>query len=112
MRYLLVMLCAKGAIQIVRTHMSWVQAYRQLCRRYNPKSQARALAQLQEIMKFEFVGENAEIIDRLVVFEHLVAQYEAVAGEALGSGVKCAVLLGWGVSGVANAPLALCRNEA
>ena len=93
LRYLLVMLCKKGAIQIVRTHMSGIQAYRQLSRRYNPKSQARALAQLHEIMKFEFGGDKAAILDRLVVFEHMVSQYETAAGELLGSGVRCAALI-------------------
>ena len=38
------------ALQIIRRQPSGVQAFRDLARRYNPRSQARSLAQLQEII--------------------------------------------------------------
>ena len=48
LRYLLVILNSGSALQIIRQQASGVQAFRDIARRYNPRSQARALAQLQE----------------------------------------------------------------
>ena len=52
LRYLLVMLTSGPALQIIRQQPSGVQAFRDLARRYNPRSQARSLAQLQELMHY------------------------------------------------------------
>ena len=52
LRYLLVMLTSGPTLQIIRQQPSGVHAIRDLARRYNPRSQARSLAQLQEIMHF------------------------------------------------------------
>ena len=93
LRYLLVMLTSGPALQIIRQQPSGVQAFRDLARRYNPRSQARSLAQLQEIMHFDFGQEPAGVTDRMIVFERLVGEYETSSGEALGVQVKCAVLL-------------------
>ena len=93
LRYLLVMLTSGPALQITRQQPSGVQAFRDLARRYNPRSQARSLAQLQEIVHFDFGQEPAGVTDRMIVFERLVAEYETSSGEALGVQVKCAVLL-------------------
>ena len=60
---------------------------------YNPRSQARALALLQDIMHFDFGQEPAGVTDRMIVFERLVKEYETSSGEALGVQIKCAVLL-------------------
>ena len=68
-------------------------AFRDLARRYNPRSQARSLAQLQEIMHFDVGQEPAGVTDRMIVLERLVGEYETLSGEALGVHVKCAVLL-------------------
>ena len=87
------MLTSGPALQIIRQQPSGVQAFRDLARRYNPRSQARALAQLQEIMHFDFGQEPAGVTDRMIVFERLVGEYETSSGEALGVQVKCAVLL-------------------
>ena len=54
LRYLFVMLTSGPALQIIRQQQSGVQAFRDHVRRYNPRSQARFLAQLQEIMHFDF----------------------------------------------------------
>ena len=72
---------------------SGVQALRDLARRDTPRSQARSLAQLQEIMHFDFGQEPAGVTDRMIVFERLVGVYETSNGEALGVQVQCAVLL-------------------
>ena len=93
LRYLLVMLTSGPALQIIRQQPSGVQAFRDLARRYNPRSQARSLVQLQEIMHFDFGQEPAGVTDRLIVFERLVGKYETSSGEVLGVQVKCAVLL-------------------
>ena len=93
LRYLLVMLTSGPALQIIRQQPSGVQAFRDLARRYNPRSQARSLAQLQEIMHFDFGQEPVGVTDRMIVFERLVGEYETSSGEALGVQVKCAVLL-------------------
>ena len=78
------------ALQIIRQQPSGVPAFRDLARRYNPRSQARSLAQLQEIMHFDFGQEPAGVTDRMIVFERLVGEYETSSGEALGVQVKCA----------------------
>ena len=93
LRCLLVMLTSGPALQIIRQQPSGVQAFRDLARRYNPRSQARSLAQLQEIMHFDFGQEPAGVTDQMIVFERLVKEYETSSGEALGVQVKCAVLL-------------------
>ena len=93
LRYLLVMLTSGPALQIIRQQPSGVQAFRDLARRYNPRSQARSLAQLQELMHFDFGQEPAGVTDRLIVFERLVGECEISSGEVLGVQVKCAVLL-------------------
>ena len=93
LRYLLVMLTSGPALQIIRQQPSGVQAFGDLARRYNPRSQARSLAQLQEIMHSDFGQEPAGVTDRMIVFERLVGEYEISSGEVLGLRVKCAVLL-------------------
>ena len=86
LRNLLVMLTSGSALQIIRQQPSGVQAFRDLARRYNPRLQARSLAQLQEIMHFDFGQEPAGVTNQTIV-------YETSSGEALGVQVKCAVLL-------------------
>ena len=81
------------APQISRQLPSGVQAFRDLAGRYNPRSQARSLAQLQELMQFDFGQEPAGVTDRLVAFERLVGEYKTSSGEVLGVQVKCTVLL-------------------
>ena len=92
-RYLFVMLISGPALQIIRQQPSGVQAFRDLARRYNPRSQERSLAQLQELMHFEFAQEPAGVTDRQIAFERIVGQCETSSGEVLGVQVKCAVLL-------------------
>ena len=87
------MLTSGPAQQITRQQTSGVQAFRDLARRYNPRSQARSLAQLQEIMHFDLGQEPADVTDQVIVFERLVGEYETSSGEALGVQVKCSVLL-------------------
>ena len=70
LRYLLVMLTSGPALQIIRQQPSGVQAFRDLARRYNPRSQARSLAQLQEIMPYFRQG-PAGVADRTIVFKRL-----------------------------------------
>ena len=86
LRYLLVMRTSGSSA-------CGVQAVRDVARRYNPRSQARSLAQLQEIMQFDFGHDPSGVTDRLVVFERLIGEYETSSGEQLGVQVKCAVLL-------------------
>ena len=93
LRYLLVMWTSGPALQIMRQQPSGVQAFRDLVRRYNPRSQARSLAQLQELIHFDFWQEPAGVTDGLIVFERLVGEYETSCGRVLGVQVKCAVPL-------------------
>ena len=92
LRYLLVMLTSGPALQITRQQTSGVEAFRDLARRYNPRSQTPSLAQLQEIMHFD-IWEPAGVTDPMIVFEKLVGEYQTSSGEALCAQVKCAVLL-------------------
>ena len=87
------MLTSGPTLQIIRQQPSGAQAFRDLARRYNPGLQARSLAQLQEIMHFQFGQEPAGVTDQLIVSERLVGDYETSSGEVLGVQVKCAVLL-------------------
>ena len=87
------MLTSGPALQIIRQEPNGVQAFRELARRYNPPSQARSLAQLQELMHFDFGQESAGITNRLIAFERIVGEYETSSGEVLGVQVKCAILL-------------------
>ena len=87
------MLTSGPALQIIRQQPCGVQAFRDLAQRYSLRSQARSLAQLQEIMHFDFGQEPAGVTGRMIVFERLVGEYETSSGEALGVQVKCAVLL-------------------
>ena len=93
LRYLLVTLTSGSALQIIRQQPSGVQAFRDLAGRYHPRSQARSLAQLQEIMQFDVGHDPSGVTDRLVVFERLIGEYETSSGEHLGVQVKCRVLL-------------------
>ena len=93
LKYLLVMLTSGPALQIIRQQPSGVQAFRDLARRCNPRSQAHSLAQLPDIMYFDFGQEPAGVTDRMIVFERFVGEYETSSGEALGVQFKCAVLL-------------------
>ena len=74
LRYPTVMLTSGPALQIIRKQPSGVQAFRDLARRYNPRSQARSLAQLQEIMHHDFGQEPAGVTDRMNVFERVVGE--------------------------------------
>ena len=82
LRYLLVMFTRGSAPQIIRKQLS-----------ASPPRLARSLAQLQELMHFDFGQEPVGVADRLTVFERLVGEYETSSGELLGVQVKCAVLL-------------------
>ena len=93
LRYLLVALTSGPALQIVRATSGGLQAYRALARRFNPRTQARSLTMLQSIMGFELSEDPAGVLDKLVLFERLITEYEAMTGERLGDNIRCAVLL-------------------
>ena len=92
-RYLLIIQTSEGALQIIKQTPGGVQAYRALARRYNPRCQARSLVQLQGILRFDFGASREQAVDRLVLFERLVTEYEQVTNERLSDQIKCAVLL-------------------
>ena len=93
LRYMVVVQTSGSALQIIRQKPSGVQEFRDLTRRCNPRSQARSLARLQEIIQSDFGHDPSSVTDRLVVFERLVVEYECFSGEQLGVQVKCVVLL-------------------
>ena len=70
--HLMYLLTSGSALQIGQ-QPSGVLAFRDLVRKYIPRSQARSLAQLQEPMHFDFA---ADVTDRLIVFERLVEKYQ------------------------------------
>ena len=106
LRYLLVMLTSGPALQIIRQQPSGVQAFRDLARRYNPRSQARSLAQLQEIMHFDFGQEPAGVTDRMIVFERLVGEYETSSGEGSGCTSQMRRASGESSTGTQDTPVA------
>ena len=75
LRYLLVMTTSGPALQTIRQQSGGVQTFRDHVRRYNLRAQARSLAQLQEIMHFDFGQEPGGVTDRVLVFERLVGEY-------------------------------------
>ena len=83
LRCLLVMMTSDPALQIIPQQPSGVQAFRDLVRRYNPRSQAPSLAHLQELMDFDFGQEPAGVTNGLIVFDRLVGEYETSIGEVL-----------------------------
>ena len=85
---------------------SGVQAFRDLARRYNPRSQARSLAQLQEIMHFDFGKEPAGVTDRMIVFERLVGEYKTSNGEASGCTSQMRRASGESSTGTQDTPVA------
>lgn len=72
MKYLLVMQTEGAALQVIRQVDGGFTGYRALARRCNPRSQARALTQLQEIMSFDFGTSPTELFDRVVTFDRMV----------------------------------------
>ena len=73
------MLTSGPALQIIRQQPSGVQAVREFARRYN-----RSVAQLQELMQFDFGVEPAGVTDRLIAFEILIGEYGTSSGEVSG----------------------------
>ena len=63
LRCLLDMLTSGAALQIIRQQPSGVQAFRDLARKYSPRSQARALTQLQGLMHFDLGQEPTGVAD-------------------------------------------------
>jgi len=93
LRYLLIMQTSEGALQIIKQTTGGILAYRALSRRYNPRCQARSLVQLQSILRFDFGTSKEQAVDRLILFERLVTEYEQQTSEQLSDTIKCAVLL-------------------
>ena len=62
--YLLVMLTNGPTLQIILQQPSGVQTLRDFARRYNPRSQARSLAQFQELVHFDVGQEPAGVTGR------------------------------------------------
>ena len=87
------MLTRGPALQIIRQQPSGGHAFGDLARVHNPRSQARSLAQLQELVHFDLGQRPAGVTDRLIDFERLVGECEPSSGDLLGVQVKCAVLL-------------------
>ena len=79
LRCLLVMLTSGPTLQIIRQQPSEVQAFPDLVRRCNLRSQARSLAQLLELLHFDVGVTSTDCV-------------RESSGEVLGA-QKCAVLL-------------------
>ena len=68
------------------------EAYRQLPRRYDPRTQARALPRLNHILGYDFGQKACELLDRITAWERLIQDYEAVAAEPVADTLKVAVV--------------------
>ena len=93
-RYRLAMLTSGPALQIIRQQPSAGHAFGDLALVHNPRSQARSLAQLQELIHCDLGQKPAGVKDRLIEFERLDGEFEPSSGDLLGVQVKRAVLLG------------------
>ena len=93
LQFLLISCCEGPALQVIRAAggRDGVEAYRLLCRRYNPRTASRTLARLQELMSFSVSAGDA--LSQLTLFDRKVDEYETWSGDRLASSVKCAILL-------------------
>ena len=92
-RYLLVMLTSGPALQIILQQPKRGTGIPRSCSKVQSAFASPPLAQLQEIVHFDFGQEPACVADRMMVFERLLKEHETSSGEALDVQVKCAVLL-------------------
>ena len=65
-RYRLAMLTSGPALQIIRQPSSGGHAFGDFALVHNPRSQARSLAQLQELIHFDLGQRPAGVTDRLI----------------------------------------------
>eukprot|EP00971_Amphidinium_carterae_P352084 6492417-Amphidinium_carterae.2 len=90
--YILIMLCKGSALtRVVNSGTAeGLQAWRALCRFYEPKTATRHASLLLEVLNFDFQGEPQE---RIAAFDRVVSRYELAAGEVVGSKVKVGLIL-------------------
>ena len=94
--YALVMLSDGAALRIVRSvgDENGFEAYRLLARRYDPRSQARTLSKLHQILGFDFGDSSGALLDRVTAWERLIQEYDGISAEPVADTLKVAVLLG------------------
>ena len=93
LRYLLVMLTNGPSQQLIRQQPSDMHAFRNLARRFNPRSQAHSLVQVQLLMHFDLGQEPVDDADCMIMVGRLVGVSETSSGVLLGVHVRCAVLM-------------------
>ena len=94
--FMLIMQCEGNPLRIVH-HVSdnnGFEAYRQLHKRYNPKSHGRALARLTNILAFEFGDDPKTFLDKITEWERLIGDYENDGKDKVSDSVRCAVIAG------------------
>jgi hypothetical protein len=94
--FMLIMQCEGNPLRIVH-HVpdnNGFEAYRQLHKRYNPKSYGRALARLTVILSFDFGEDPRTFLDKITEWERLISDYEKDASDVVSDSVRCAVISG------------------
>ena len=90
--FVLVMLCKGQALDLVINsgQGEGLEAWRQLCKRYEPKMRARWAGMLVNILSWNFDG---DVLQRVEAFEREITMYESDSKEKVTDNIKIGILL-------------------
>ena len=90
----LVMLTSESALRIVQsvTDNNGVEALRRLTRRFNPVTQGRVLSILNAILQVDLMGDESQLMDRIVQWEQKINEFEQLSREILPDIIKRAII--------------------
>ena len=91
---ILVMLTEKAALRIVQAvhDTNGADALRLMYRRYNPLTQERMLAKLNEVLQVDSGTDERTYMDNVVQWEQRIHEFETVSRETLPENVKRAII--------------------
>eukprot|EP00971_Amphidinium_carterae_P131718 2609006-Amphidinium_carterae.4 len=88
------MLTSGQSLRLVRqcSEQNGLEAYRLLCKRWNPSTRGRSLGKLAQLITWDFGSSKEAMMDRLALFESATDEWERLSRERLSDSVKCAIL--------------------
>ena len=91
---ILVMLTEDAALRIVQAmhDSNGAEALRLMYRRYNPLTQGRMLAKLNEVLQVDLVTDERTCMDNNVQWRQRIHEFETMSGETLPDIVKRAII--------------------
>ena len=92
--YDLTMLTTGTSLKLVKgvAGNNWLEAYRQLCRRWHAGTRGRNLARLQAILQWNFGTSATETLDSLAAWESEIGEWKQLTGERMADSIKLCVL--------------------